>query len=192
MKAASQEDVLRSLRLWLSHVLQAPWDIWYSRDEVTERPGAFVQPSTPGTNSGSAYVRDHTRDYSIFAYPPGFEGEPAASRREAEQLTEYIDTAMSRGVVDGAYVSRTMRIPAYDYSTIPWDEAQPEDAEPFDFMPIHNWNIEVRVDPDDDALFTVMANLRVAWSTDGDLTRMVGPTLLDVSVVPAAPDEPGP
>lgn len=182
MLVADQTDVLRSLRLWLAQLLPEPWDLQYERVEI-ERPAGFVIPTTPKSNTGSAYIRQHSRDFDIFLYPPGFEGEPAHSRVEAERLAHFIDETMSRGFRgEAGYVHYAMRLPVYDYADVLWNESLPDDATPFDFLPVSSFDVNSRVDPDDDTLFTVVASLRVSWTTDGDTRRFEGPLLQDVSL----------
>jgi hypothetical protein len=177
-KSADAVDVLRSVRRWYGKLLPAPWDIQYQRDEI-QRPGGFVVPSTPVVSSGSAYVREWSLDFDVFLYPDGFEGEPARSRIEAEQLRSTVMLAWNRGI---ASYSRTMRLPVFDYLALDWDEAPADDAVPFDHLPVSNVDVAVRVDPDDDSLFTVVTGLRVRWTGDGDLSRFSGAILQNVVV----------
>lgn len=176
------EDTLRSLRRWFGILLPEPWDVQYQRDEATTRPSAFVQPATPQSNTGSAYVRDVSRSYDAFLYPEGFEGEPARSRAEAEQLAHLVDAAMTQGLrlPEGGYYSRSMRLPVYDYAGVDWDYALPSDAVPYDQYPVDQWSVEARIDPDDDTLFTVVVSARIRWRMAGDTAHHEGRPLQDV------------
>jgi hypothetical protein len=147
------------------------------------RPSAVVVQAIPQNNTGSAYVRDVSQDYDAFLYPVGTEGQPVASRIEAERLKHQVDMAMTQGLkVGDVYYSRTMRLPAFDYDGVPWNEGLPPGAEPYDYYPVSNWSVEVRPDPDDDTLYTVLVNLRLQWRVDGDTSRFAGATLQRVSV----------
>lgn len=182
--AAAPDDVLRSIRRWLGLLLPEPWDIQYVNDEDAERPSGFVIPATRTTNpGGSAYVRDFARDFDAFLYPPGVEGDPMASRVEAERLAHLVERAFNQGVtVEGARISRTMRLPVWDHADVPWDQDIPEGREPFDMLPIRGFSVEARVDPDDDSLYTVVATFQATWRDDGDVSRFDGPVLQDVRV----------
>lgn len=184
----TNEDALRSLRRWFGFVLPEPWDVQYVRDENLDRPSAIVQPATPMTNTGSAFVREMRRDFDIFIYPEGKEGDPMYSRTEAEQVASMIDKAMCQGFMIGAVdYSYSMRIPAFDYAGIPWDEALPADARPYDYFPVISWDVETRIDPDDDSLFVVSCGAKLLWRGNGDMRRFRGPLLEDVTVNHAEP-----
>lgn len=177
------EDALRSLRRWLGIVLPAPWDVRYQKTEEMGRPAAVVLPAIPQANTGSAYIRDVNQSYDLFVYPEGVEGDPAQSRQEAEQVKQTLDLAMTRGVkIDTAYYSYCLRIPVFDYAGLAWNEPQPDSAVPYDFYPVSLWSVDVRVDPDDDTLFTVLGSCRLSWKTFGDVRRFDGATLQDVQL----------
>lgn len=175
------DDVLRSLRRWFGMMLPEPWDIQYQRDENMDRPCGVIVPATPSTSAGSAYVRDNQRDFDIFLYPLGFEGQPARSRLEAEDLADQVKRAWFRGLVtdDGRY-SYAFRLPVYDHAGVSFDEDVAPGAIPFDHLPVSNLDIEARIDPDDDSLFTVVIGLRVQWTEDGDTRRFEGPVLQEI------------
>lgn len=190
-KSPTPEDVLRSLRRFFSEVLPTTWDLQYQRDEL-ERPGGFVVPVTPVLSDGSAYVRDQQRDFDVFLYPLGFESLPAKSRVEAEQLAHTVERALSQGVAAGVvtptYKSRSLRLPVFDYTGVPWDHgvsATPPapvnpPASPFDYLPVSNLSVDPRPDPEDDTLFTVVVGLRLSWAADGDTSRYQGKLLTNV------------
>lgn len=177
----TQLNAHRSLRRWVGTLLPEPWDVQAERREGLGRPSAVIIPASPKANTGSAYVRDHGQDFDIFAYPPGVEGDSGASRREALELAELIDAAMTCGMklTDGSYYSYSLRVPVFDYTGIEWEDSLPDGAVPYDFYPAINWTIEPRVDPDDDTLYTVMASVRLRWHTMGDQRRFDGATLQD-------------
>lgn len=181
-KSPSFVDVLRSIRRWFGVLLPEPWDLQFQREDAVERPTGFVVPAIPAQNSGSAYVRNELRDFDVFLYPDTEEGNPALARVQAEQLAEEVKQAMTRGIKleGGGYYSRTMRLPVYDYEGIAWDQTTPDDVQPFDLLPVSNFDVEVRIDPDDDTLFTVVVSLRLHWVSDGDTSRLEGATLQDV------------
>lgn len=179
--SADDTDVYRSLRRWYGMLLPAPWDIWYARNEVSQRPSGFVIPATPGTQTGSAFVRDNSRSFDAFLYPPGIEGNPFASRDEAEQIGAAIKRAWANGLYIGdAYYSRTMRLPVFDHEGVAWDSDVAPDAEPFDHLPVSDLSVNVTVDPDDDTLYTVAVSQRIDWTQDGDVSRLEGRLLQDV------------
>lgn len=176
-------DALRSLQLWLSHVLPVPWDLQIARSEV-ERPSGIIRQIGPEPSNGSAYVRDNQADYEVFLYPLGIEGEPVQSELEARRLVADLKKAMTQGVIVTvpAYQSYCLRIPVFDYDDVPWNEDLPPAAASYDFFPVSNFTVEARVDPDDDTLFTVVMDLRMSWRTDGDISRTKGTILQDVRV----------
>lgn len=163
-------------------LMPEPWDVQPERKEGLGRPSVVVIPASPKANTGSAYVRDHGQDFDIFTYPVGVEGDPGLSRREAAELADFIDQAMTRGVKleDGTWYSYSMRIPVFDYTGIAWTDGLDALALPYDYYPAVNWTIESRVDPDDDTLYTVMGSVRLRWHTLGDVRRFDGAPLQDV------------
>lgn len=179
--APDSVDALRSIQRFLSFVLAAPWDLAYTRTEQMARPCGTITPIGQERRTGSAYVRDVERDFEIFLYPPGTEGQPEPSRLEAERLATSLATALERG--NPAAGSRSMRIPLYDYAAIAWDEGQPNGATPYGFLVLkRNFTVEPRVDPDDSDLFTIVCILTATWRVDGDRSRFEGTTLADVTL----------
>lgn len=175
-------DAHRSLRRWAGVLFPEPWDVQPQRTENLGRPSVVVIPASPQTNTGSAYIRDQGRDFDIFAYPSGVEGDSGTSQREAETVAELLDAGMTRGIklLSGEWYSYSMRIPVFDYDGIAWTDPLPDDAVPYDYYPAANWSVETRVDPDDDTLFTVLASIRLRWRTVGDTRRFEGAVLQDV------------
>jgi hypothetical protein len=182
------EDLIRSVRRWFGVVLPEPWDIQYQRTDDLDRPSVIVQPSTGQLTSGSAYIRQNQRDFQAFVYPTGFEGDPPRSRVEAEGFAYTLERAMAQGFKpDGlVYYSRALRLPVFDYADVPWDQGQPSDALPYDYLPVANFGTDVRVDPDDDSLFTVVVDMRITWTTLGDISRFDGPLMTDMRVTAGA------
>lgn len=182
------EDLIRSVRRWFGVVLPEPWDIQYQRTDDLERPSVIVQPSTGQLTSGSAYIRQNQRDFQAFVYPTGFEGQPMQSRVEAEGVAHTLERAMAQGFLTAprVYYNRALRLPVFDYDGIPWDQGQPDGVVPYDHLPVANFSTDVRVDPDDDSLFTVVVDMRVTWTTHGDISRFDGPILTDVRVTARA------
>ncbi len=173
------DDVLRSLRKWFAALLPAPWDLQYQRDENMDRPCGLIVPAAPASSSGSAFLRDNQRDFDVFLYPLGFEGEPARSRHEAELLADSVKQAWHRGIKVGAVrYSYAFRMPVFNHTGIAFNVDVAPGAVPFDHLPVSSLNVEPRIDPDDDTLFTVVIGLRIRWTEDGDTRRHDG-LLLD-------------
>jgi hypothetical protein len=188
MLQADSVDVLRSLSRWIGGILPATYDVQPVRVETAERPSAIVRAVAPMPTGGrSAYVREWQRDYEVFIYPPGVEGDAFASLIEAEQLA----TSLMQVIEYGGAGSYTMRLPTFNYSDIPLSEGQLPGAKPFDHLPMSNVSVDVRVDPEDDTLYTLVLDLRVSWSRDGD-TRRFGRHVPPVPGAPAPHDEPTP
>lgn len=178
------EDAHRSLRRWAAMVFPEPWDVQPERKEGLGRPSVVVIEASPQTNTGSAYIRDVSRDFDIFCYPVGVEGDPGASKREANQIAELLDRAMTAGVKlpTNTWYSYSMRIPAFDYAAVAWTDGLPDGTLPYDFYPAANWDVSVNIDPDDDTLFTVMGSVRLRWRVTGDTRHLEGPLLQDVVI----------
>lgn len=164
----SSNDAIRSIKLWLSFVLDEEWDVQLRRDEGMDRPSAVIVPVGPVLSSGSAYVRDLQRDFQAYLWPKGKDGDPGYGSVEAESLATLLERALSQGGHGGA---RAMRIPVFDYDGVPWDQGLPDGAERYDFLLIEDVQIDARQDPDDDDLYTVTLKLRARWRADGDVTR---------------------
>lgn len=187
-------DALRSVRRWFGQVLDGYeaakpgpdvlWDIRYTRSEEMVRPSGTVATIGPQPNTGSAWVRDVTRDLEIFLYPLGVEGDVSASKLEAESVAAFVEAGLTRGFVPPAGEARSysMRIPVFDYDAIPITQGVVALTAPYDYLVIQNVSVEPRVDPDQDDLFTVIVDLRAHWRTDGDTRRFEGADLLDVFI----------
>lgn len=177
-------DAHRSLRRWASVVFPEPWDVQPERKENLGRPSVVVVPIPVQSNTGSAYIRDVQRDFNIYAYPNGVEGDPGASKAEADAIAEILDRAITAGVqlTGGEWYSYSMRIPAFDYDGVPVTEGLPDGSVPYDFYPASNWDVDVRVDPDDDTLYTVLGSVRLRWRVTGDVRYLDGAVLQDVVI----------
>lgn len=175
-------DALRSVRRFFGQVFPEPWDIRYTRSEEMVRPSGTVAAIGPQPNTGSAYVRDVMRDFEIFLYPPGVEGDVSTSRIEAETVAATVERALTRGFVPagGEARSYSLRLPVFDYAAIPLTQGLPALAVPYDYLVLQNLTIQPRVDPDQDDLFTVVVDMRIHWRTDGDTRRFEGALLQSV------------
>lgn len=183
MTETNSTIVLRSLQGWFGRLLPEPWDVQLQRTEAMQRPCMVVHPSTPEATRGSAFVRDTNRDYEFFVYPVGYVRNPARSRMEAENTARTIGRAFDRGLkISGVYFSYAMRIPLFDYTAVAWDAPLPNGAVPFDYLALSNLTIDVRTDPDEDDLFTLIGSVRTRWMNHGDLRRYDGPLIQDVVV----------
>ena len=163
----SADDAIRSIKRWLGVLLPEEWDVQLRRDEAMTRPSAVVVPVGPMLVAGSAFVRDLQRDFQVYLWPEGKRDDPGFGRQEAELLAGLLERAIGQGLAG----ARSMRIPVYDYSATPWDQALPDGAVPYDFLVISDVQIDARQDPDDDDLFTVLFQLRARWRAVGDLSR---------------------
>lgn len=181
MPGRDQYSALRSVRRYLGLVLPSPWDVQYVRHEPQLRPLAVVRLVGPRMTSGSAYVRRYTQNVEVFAYPAGVESDVATSEVEAQQVANLILRAFDAGSVPaGGY---SLRVPFFDYSAIAPGGVLPGGAKPFDYLVLSNLSGTVRQDPETDDLYTVMVDLRVGWSDDGDTRRFGGRPL---TFVPAS------
>lgn len=160
-------DAARSIKRWVAQVLPEQWDVQLRREESMQRPSAVLVPVGPVFTEGSAYVRDMQREFQIYLWPEGKADDPNFGRQEAEELADTLLVALQQGAAGG----RSMRLPVYDYSGVPWDQALPSGALPYDFLLVSDVQADARQDPQDDDLFTVTFKLRVRWHDDGDRSR---------------------
>lgn len=184
MIGRDQYSAMRSLRRYIGLVLmdgqdpQNPWDVQFIRREPQQRPLAVVRLVGPRMSSGSAYVRDFEQQAEIFAYPAGLEGIPGTSEVEAQAVASRLLRALDTGWVSaGGYA---LRVPFFDYTLVAADAVLDSDAEPFDFLVLSNVSAEVQQDPETDDLYTVLVDLRLKWSDDGDTRRFEGAPLMNV------------
>lgn len=196
-------NALRSLKRLLGDVLTAvpdlaggqamDYDVAFVRDDNMARPLATVRPVGPETQDGSAYVRTIRQDYEVYVYPPGRENEPQFTELEARAVAFRVVHALG----SGGFGALAARMPVYDYSAvlvttaetpnpIPAGYRLPDDAEPYDYLPVSNLNVDPRQDPDEDDLATIVVDLRLSWMRHGDVRRFEGPLLMDVRIAHAA------
>jgi hypothetical protein len=175
MQGRDALSVHRSMQRWLSLVLPADWDVQPTRKEPQFRPLAVVRPINATPSSGTAYVREYDQPYEIFLYPLPIEGEPWASEQIARSFMTAVLRALDSGYAPAA--SKALRIPLYDYTGVPADQALPVAAPILDYLVVRLPSAQVQQDTEQDDLYTVVMDLRVNWRDDGDTTRFVGTPL---------------
>lgn len=174
-------SVLRSMRLFFSKVLAAPWDVQMVRREPQVRPLLVLRWVGPRISGGSAYVRDYQRQMEVFAYPaPVVDGEAYRNQMEAERTLNMLMCAVDSG--HAAASSKALRVPLYDYTNVSDIGFLPSGAAPLDYLVLSNLDGQVQQDPETDDLFSVLLDFRVNWSDDGDRSRYEGPPLISTGI----------
>lgn len=168
------------MRRFVGVVLPAPWDVQPARREPQIRPLAVVRPVGPRTSGGTAYVRHYVRQWEIFAYPPGNRDDPQLGYYEAERVMNDLVRALDSG--HAAAGSKALRVPLYDFSGVTDTTFLLVGAQPIDYLVVSNVDADIQPDPEQDGLFTVMVDLRVNWSDDGDRSRYDGAILEDTGI----------
>lgn len=197
MAGGDPEDVLRSLRRYVSQALTSPpWTVRAQRTRVADddRPVAVVEDSSPLTTPRSRAGMINQGDvqkmqaFAVMCYPV-LADTAAGSALEARTVAYLLDAAFSRGLIndddpdDVKNIGAPWRVPIYDFAGVPItgaSRAGPDD--PYMYANVDStFSVRAIQDPLDELRFTVAANLRVTWWAGGRIppaapiaTRMPG------------------
>jgi hypothetical protein len=160
-------DAQRSLRRYLGFHLPS-YDVRTEPDE-----GAFARPAIsidtiPAVYSNRNRFLEVTQPFTIYGYPAAGE-DPL----EAEDNARALEESLIQACEIGGYGGYPRRIPLHDFDgldrdeplvPVPEEDEEPEpEPEPDGYMWVMDFSTEVRVDPDDELLRTVIGELRVRW-----------------------------
>ena len=191
----TSEDVLRSLKRYVSVALPA-FEVRLSREEgAFERPFARVEQGGPGayaTNTGQ-FLTDITQPFAVYAYPPRG-SSPDQALVAAQQVEDALFVAFRVGVTDTttspAIPGRPLRVPLLDYASSPIGDGTQQDLPgvwfPQDYVRVIDMSLQPFADPDDNKLWTVSCQVRLAWRRAGAVIP-TGPTLTGIGVEWLAP-----
>lgn len=155
----TQEDVLRSIRRYVSLVLGPTWQVRNWTDEGSFAPPlARVAPAGPATYRSRRVVTDIVLPVQVHFYlVPG--DTVTEAMRSARLLTERVLGAIEIGIDQ----ARPRRIPLYDYEGL--TEAQGSDKRNYyDYLKVEDLSINTVADSDVPTGVVVIADIRVAWS----------------------------
>lgn len=189
MSNFAADDIHRSLRRFVSLVLEAPWKVRTERQPVadSERPAMVIEPSS-GITTGRHRVSipqgnvEKVQAFSAMAYPV-LEETARESRLTAQKLADLLDQAFTVGLVDDAGVSigAPFRIPIYDFEDVPVaGRSRAGPSEPYGFAWVADLTVRAMQDPVDYLRFTVTCDLRLSWEQGGRLGQ-VGPLARDIA-----------
>jgi hypothetical protein len=152
-------DALRSMKRYVAIALGDAWEVRLSREEgAFERPFARVW-QVAGTTyplTGGKWLADMVQPFVISTYPPrGATPDDALLSAQAVENTLY--RAFRVGVGDG----KPLRVPLCNYTGVPHD--QPGVWNPPVYMRVNDLSTQPFPDPDDNKLWTVVCDVRLAW-----------------------------
>lgn len=184
-------DALRSLKKYAALALGSDWEVRLTTEEGSfTRPFARVGSSTPANNRprGARHAEIHQR-FIITCYPKE-KKTPDEARIEAAAVEDLLFIALSQGVHEPSMApsrgrAHPSRIPLYDYGEIALNAAATEDDRAYnDFMWVDGApDVGCLVDPDDDLLYIVTADIPLWWTRSVAITRP-GTTLESVTSAP--------
>jgi hypothetical protein len=156
-------DALRSLKRYVA--LGFPgWEVRMPLEEGTfGRPSLYVKPVGPPALTGPAHAFDTAQRYTVYGYP-----RPGATAPESLMAAEECRWALVRLFRVGIPPGAPLRVPLFDYAGIPLNGAADE-ATRFDrdFMRADDPSADLVQLPDDERLFTVTAEIRMSWRSEG-------------------------
>lgn len=185
MSAGDPDDVLRSLRRYVSLILGSPpWRVRVQRTRVAddERPVAIIEESSPLTEPFSRAGHYNQGDvqqaqtFAVVCYPTFNTAAPVAESAErARQLKRLVHAGFTRGLVTDDVPAKNIgmpwRVPVYDFATVPIagspaDRSGP--ADPYMHADLaRGFNTRAIQDPLDEFRWTVVANVPLSWWAAG-------------------------
>jgi hypothetical protein len=168
----SHIDALRSLKRYVAVALGDDWEVRLSREE-----GAFARPfarvwQVAGTTyplTGGRWLADMVQPFVIAAYP-----EPGRDPDQAMLFAQKVENDLYRAFRVGVENGRALRVPLYNYYRVKdWDAGT---WYPRAFMRVNDLSTQPFPDPDDNMLWTVVCDVRLAW-------RRVAETVSDTPVL---------
>lgn len=155
----SHIDALRSLKRYVAVALGDEWEVRLSREE-----GAFARPfarvwQVAGTTyplTGGRWVADMVQPFVIAAYP-----EQGRDADQAMLFAQKVENALYTAFRVGVENGRPMRVPLYNYYRVKsWDAGE---WYPRAFMRVNDLSTQPFPDPDENTLWTVVCDVRLAW-----------------------------
>lgn len=194
MAGGSGDDVIRSLRRYVSQMLGSPpWKVRVGRVRVAddERPVAVIDPSAPVTTlfarTGTLTQGDvqKARTLTVVCYP-AVGATPQDSALLAEQLSELLDASFERGLVTDSIPQRLIgapfRVPMYDFADVPMtgpDRGGASESYGYANVTESGFNVRVLQDVVDELRYTVVATVPLTWWRAGRIA-VEGPTVTNV------------
>jgi hypothetical protein len=171
----TQLDAVRSLARYASEVFGEDWSVnLWSAQGTFERPAIAVRRTGPTLLSGPRHSVDLTLPAALYVYPPALDtGE--ATFAAAAAADDLLFTAFRIGVGEG----RPMRVPLYDYAGVGLDEAS-EVRAASDYLRVLDLSVEHHQSPEDEDLWTIIANLRLGWRRMGEQPDAMATELVEV------------
>jgi hypothetical protein len=156
-------DALRSLARYCGEAFGEDWnvDLWSAQGTFT-RPAIAVRTTGPTLLGGPRHTVDLTQPVALYVYPPNC-GTGEATFAAAAAADDLLFTAFRVGIGAG----RPMRVPLYDYAGVGLDEPSAARAYP-DFLRVLDFSIDRQQSPDDENLWTLIAEMRVGWRRMGE------------------------
>jgi hypothetical protein len=188
------EDVHRSVRRWLSMVLEGPpWRVLTERRVIADdaRPQAVVEPSSPlvTTFARAAIPQGEVakmRSFAVQAYPT-IGASAQESRLEATRVEGVLDDAVTHGLVnplpDDVFedIGGPFRIPVWDYAGVPVKgSGRAGPAQPYGMLRVQDHSFQSIQDTLDEVRFTVTGTLRLTWDAAGRVAANAEPWVSDV------------
>jgi hypothetical protein len=155
-------DALRSLKRYVA--LGFPgWEVRMPLEEGTfRRPSLYVKPVGAPALTGPAHAFDTGQRYTIYGYPP-----PGPTSPESLERAEACRWALIRLFRVGIPPGAPLRVPLYDYDGVPLDGAAAGVRFDRDYLRADDPSVDLVQLPDDERLFTVTAEIRMSWRSEG-------------------------
>jgi hypothetical protein len=171
----SREDILFSIRRYVSEMLGQPWVLRFERAEIREdeRPLGLIDPGASRTTRTRVSVPsgniERAMPVTISLYPR-VGTNARVGRREAEEIADLmhnlIDLGLNLGVNPntGRPKAGPLRIPLYDYNDV--EGAGPPN--PYSLLWVDpGYSVRTLQDPIDWRRWTVITEMTVSWEKAG-------------------------
>lgn len=165
-------DIGRSLKRYLALHLPEDYDVRLETD-----PGAFERPALmivtlPTVSQSSRRWFQITQPFTCYGYPQ--QGE---SPFDAEDKARELEDALLTSIEVGGQGGHPRRVPIFNYDGI--DREHAVEGDPEGFAWVQDLSTEVRADPEEELLRTVIMEVRLRWRRLGEQPEE-GPTTVTV------------
>lgn len=186
----TDEDIVRSVRRYVSLMLGQPWNIMLERQEVRDdaRPAGLIEIGETHERFSRVAVPQGERTMfaplTIALFPPVYVApltnppeplNPRVTGRAARQLAARVRDLIAVGAApagdpqlfraNGRPACGPARMPLWDYQSVAPGTAGPQ--KPHDVLWAEDWTVDAVQDPEDARRWSVMADVRVSWEATG-------------------------
>lgn len=179
MTGYDTESIARSIRRYMSGLLQQPWSVSLELEEVRDdrRPAGVIEVGEVRTRRARISVPqgevEEFAPVTVTLYPAVLDGAgapltPRATGRAARLLENGVRLLVVSGAEDVA-LGGPERFPLWDYSAVA--PGSPGPADPIDVLWVEDYSTRAIQDPDDARRWSVILDCRLSWERPGRVPK---------------------